>query len=167
MKKARKSTPDQLLKELKERNAAAVTTVKMPCGQTWEDAIGWLSRLHGGVVAEHPRKVERISIEWAPAANGYAVAWNFEDPSDNKSGLKNPTSLLVGMFLHTLKEGKISFQGHVIKADKETAMVQLFSWMSGDPTNVVPMRVADLHDPDQCKLYATKEAWLAAAENAR
>lgn len=72
---------------------------------------------------------------------------------------------LVGIFLHTLDEnGEINWQGQIIGMDGDMALVQLFSWWSGKPTNVVSIAKSVLYSENQCRLYATRDLWGAAAE---
>jgi hypothetical protein len=85
MKRKRKSQLDRELEAIQEarakeyaKNADVVTHVRMPCGTTWQQAIGWLDGLHAEVTKVHPRKVERITIQWAQAAEGFAITWEFE-----------------------------------------------------------------------------------------
>jgi len=81
----------------------------------------------------------------------------------NGNGSRNGThkDALVGMFLHTFKEGKLLYQGHVIAVDGEIALVQLFEWFWGEPTNVEAIPKSFIYSAD-CKLFATKEEWLFA-----
>lgn len=85
-------------------------------------------------------------------------------PTTTKRKPATAQNALVGMFLHTFVDGKIELQGLVLKTDAKWAMVQLFSWMSGEPTQVQPMLIADLHALKNCKLYASQERWLFEAE---
>lgn len=66
---------------------------------------------------------------------------------------------LTGMFLHTMKGGKIERQGHITAVDGETVFVQLFSWLTGDPTNVETMQKDYVLGPD-VRLYSTRQAWI-------
>ena len=71
---------------------------------------------------------------------------------------------LVGKYLHTLDEnGEIDWQGRIIGMDGDMARVQLFSWWFGEPTNVVLIPESVLYSEDQCRLYATRSSWDAAA----
>jgi len=70
---------------------------------------------------------------------------------------------LVGMFLHTFKDGEIIKQGQVVGLDGDMVLVQLFSWFAGDPTNVEGMPRAFIYSKD-CVLYATQGDWLFAYE---
>lgn len=69
---------------------------------------------------------------------------------------------LVGMFLHTFKDGKIRWQGHILDVDGDVCLVQLFEWFMGEPTHVEKMSKAEIYS-DSVKLYASREAWDAAA----
>ena len=73
---------------------------------------------------------------------------------------------LVGMFLHTIEDdGAIHYQGQIIAVDNEVVLVQLFSWLSGDPTNVEPVPKSIIYSK-KCRLYGTNELMLIAAEKA-
>ncbi len=76
-----------------------------------------------------------------------------------------PTEGLVGLFLHTWKEGRISLQGHCIRQVGDVVLVQLFEWFLGEPSKVVAMRPEDLVDPDKCTLYHSCGAMNHAYEN--
>jgi hypothetical protein len=69
---------------------------------------------------------------------------------------KKPYDGLVGFYLHTFQEGAIEKQGQIIAMDGDTALVQLYSWIDGSPTIVVPMHKNIVYS-DNCKLYATRE----------
>lgn len=74
---------------------------------------------------------------------------------------------LVGMFLHTLNEdGCINWQGHIIAIDGDIALVQLFSWIDGSPTNVEPIPKSLIYS-DKCQLYATCDLMNHEAEYGR
>ena len=63
---------------------------------------------------------------------------------------------LIGFYLHTYKDKKLEYQGLVIAMDGDTALVQLYSWLDGGPTNVIPLHKTVIYS-DYCKLYATME----------
>jgi hypothetical protein len=69
----------------------------------------------------------------------------------------------IGIFLHTLKGGEIDRQGQVIAVDDDTVLIQLFSWLDGRATKVVPLPRAALYS-DACVLYAERAEWIRAAE---
>jgi 5-methylcytosine-specific restriction protein A len=69
---------------------------------------------------------------------------------------------LVGIFLHTFKDGRIEWQGRIIGVDGDICLVQLFGWFHGDPTNVVPIKKAEIYS-ERCRLYADEETWRTAA----
>jgi len=77
------------------------------------------------------------------------------------------SAILKGMFLHTFNEaGELCKQGYVVKANKTECAVQLFSWMTGDSTEIEMMPVSVLHGPT-VKLYATQNDWRRAAFEAQ
>jgi 5-methylcytosine-specific restriction protein A len=80
----------------------------------------------------------------------------------NRNGsLGSPRDVLVGMWLHTFKEGRLRYQGTIIAVDGEIALVQLFSWFWGEPTDIEAMPKSFIYS-DDCKLYATNEDMLFA-----
>lgn len=87
------------------------------------------------------------------------------EPPQAQADKARPNDLLSGMFLHTFIDGEMHFQGRVLRTDGVTALVQLYSWMHGGPTNVVAMAVSDILNADTCTLYATAEHWNSAAED--
>lgn len=76
---------------------------------------------------------------------------------------RSPQNGLCGMWLHTLKEGKINYQGHVVAVDGNHVLVQLFSWLTGGATNVIALDKEEIYS-ERVILYASQEMWLHAAE---
>lgn len=66
---------------------------------------------------------------------------------------------LVGLFVHTLSEGRINYQGHIGGLQDDYALVQLFSWWTGEPTKIEPMLTSFLLSKE-CILYPDREAML-------
>lgn len=81
----------------------------------------------------------------------------------NGNGSRNqtPRDGLVGMFLHTFKDGELHYQGHIISVDGEIALVQLFEWGWGEPTIIKPMKKDFIYSSD-CVLYPTNEEMISA-----
>lgn len=53
--------------------------------------------------------------------------------------IENGGRKMIGMFLHTLGEsGEIIEQGYIVDSTEDFFMVQLFSWITGDQTEVRP-----------------------------
>lgn len=73
---------------------------------------------------------------------------------------KRQINTAVGLFVLELTTCK---QGQVVGADGDTVLVQLFSWLSGNPTNIVGVPKTDLYS-DRYRLYATEALWHKAAE---
>lgn len=69
----------------------------------------------------------------------------------------------IGLYIHTLKDGLIQFQGQIIGTDGDAFLVQLFSFMSGDPTEVKMFERAFIYG-QECRLYADHAAWISAHE---
>lgn len=71
---------------------------------------------------------------------------------------------IVGKFIHTVREdGFLSYQGQIIDIDGETVIVQWFSYLSGDPTDIETLDKDFLYDRSKCRIYATESAWLDAS----
>lgn len=68
---------------------------------------------------------------------------------------------LVGLYLHTIVDGLIEYQGRVVAVDNDTALVQLFSALDGRPTSVVPMLISEVY---RCRLYCDGDDWRAALD---
>jgi hypothetical protein len=81
-----------------------------------------------------------------------------------------PEDGLLGLYGHTYidDEGarRVQYQFQIIrKAPGDRYVVQYFSFMDSEPTNVGVMSEADLLGPD-VKLYATRETWLDGYDKA-
>lgn len=59
---------------------------------------------------------------------------------------------LIGMFVHTFKDGEIEGQGEIIAMDGDIALVQWFEWLCGCPIFVGPLAKSEIYA--SCKLYA-------------
>lgn len=67
-------------------------------------------------------------------------------------------SPLIGLWVHTFNhKGEIEQQGHIIRGNDSMFLVELFSWITGEPTSVVPFSESELLDPNRCALYADGE----------
>lgn len=72
---------------------------------------------------------------------------------------KNPK---MTVFFHTFKDGRISYQGQVIRSlPGGNIEVQLFSWLGGCPTDTKVYAESETHD---WRFYFSLASWLAAAE---
>lgn len=60
---------------------------------------------------------------------------------------------LVGLYVHTLKEGRIDNQGQIIGVDADVCLVQRYSWLSGFPTDVIGIPKADILNQEKCRMY--------------
>ena len=69
----------------------------------------------------------------------------------------------VGKFGHTLTDaGEVNYQFHVTASvGRDRYAVQLFSWLTGEPTETRIWPIEDLID---CPLFDTEQAWVAAAD---
>ena len=79
----------------------------------------------------------------------------------------NKASGFVGIFIHTLKDGRIHNQGEIIRTDGDICLVQRFSWLSGCPTDVIGITKADIMNQDKCTMYSCGEDAVQAWEKAR
>ncbi|MCW0235261.1 MAG: HNH endonuclease [Ferrovibrio sp.] len=72
---------------------------------------------------------------------------------------------LIGMYGHSLDaDGKIHWQFKVIRSvGNDAYAVQLFSWICGAPTDVKIIDTEVLRS-STCRLYGTRQAWMAAAD---
>lgn len=71
---------------------------------------------------------------------------------------------LAGLYVHIRNEnGCIEQQGHVLGVDGDIALVQLFSWIDGEPTQVVSFQKAFLYS-ERCTLYQFEDVWVGKAE---
>lgn len=92
------------------------------------------------------------------------------DTKESKMSDKNITGpgqrcALDGLYLHTFKDGDICYQGRIVACDGDTALVELFSWITGEATHIEPMAKAFIYSA-ACKLYASAEQMNDAAEKA-
>lgn len=75
---------------------------------------------------------------------------------------KSQATGFVGLFGHSYREGKIQYQFHVVRQVSATRYgVQLFSWFTGEPTDI------EVWDEDRladCKFYPDPESWNDAYE---
>ena len=77
---------------------------------------------------------------------------------------EKPRDGLIGMFLHTFKDGQIEFQGCIIAIDGDMVLVQCFEWFWGQSSNVEAIPRSDIYSP-RCRLYANFEQMNRAYEN--
>lgn len=82
--------------------------------------------------------------------------------SARKRRAKKPHAL-VGMFLHTFKDGRLHYQGQIVSVDGAVCLVQWFEWLMGEPTHIQPMSKREIYAATN-RLYRTRDAWLFAAE---
>jgi len=83
-----------------------------------------------------------------------------QSKSDRKApanGDIRASSGLAGLFFHTLKDGKIHWQGEIIRDDGEDVLAQLFSYLDGGPTKVVAIPREQMKDPSKATLYRSDE----------
>jgi hypothetical protein len=73
-----------------------------------------------------------------------------------------------GLWFHSVEPGEdgkreILWQGHILRVVDGQAVVQLFSWGDGSPTEVEIVSWAEMRD-ERWPLYATNKAMMAAYE---
>jgi len=94
-----------------------------------------------------------------------AIGEQFGQPVPEKSK-EEKQELLVGMYLHTLNDGKINWQGHITAVEGDTVFVQLFSWLTGAPTNVETLTKDYVLGPD-VRLYSSRDAWIERGDRGK
>jgi hypothetical protein len=79
---------------------------------------------------------------------------------------KQRTRGLVGLYGHSLDErGDVRMQFEIVRTlIRGTYACQLFSWMSGQPTEIITIHERDLTNPGMYRLYPDFEAMDHAAE---
>jgi hypothetical protein len=66
----------------------------------------------------------------------------------------------IGLFGHSFyPDGHIHMQFEIVREVQHGFVVQRFSWLTGEPTDLGFMQPEDLA---ACKLYSDKDAWHAA-----
>lgn len=71
---------------------------------------------------------------------------------------------LKGLFVHILNEKNlIRFQGQIISAGDKYALIQLFSYADGRPTNLTRLDL-DFLFSDKCRVYQYEDEWKLASE---
>jgi len=88
--------------------------------------------------------------------------WGFLGEMSNKPIKQN--SGLVGIFIHTLKDGRIHNQGKIIGTDADLCLVQRYSWLSGLPTDVIGIPKTDILNEEKCHMYFMAEDAIEAWE---
>ena len=94
-----------------------------------------------------------------------AIGEQFGQPVPEKSK-EEKQELLGGMYLHTLNDGKINWQGHITAVEGDTVFVQLFSWLTGAPTNVETLTKDYVLGPD-VRLYSSRDAWIERGDRGK
>lgn len=64
---------------------------------------------------------------------------------------------LVGIYINTFENKKIKYMGQIIGIDGDMCLIQLYSWLSGCPTNVVGLPKADIYNQEKCRMYIDLE----------
>lgn len=67
-------------------------------------------------------------------------------------------AVVEGMLLHDYEDGEIGYQGMVLGLRGQKVLVQLYSWRTGQPADVVSFTKAFV---EKCRLYADRETWAA------
>lgn len=70
--------------------------------------------------------------------------------------------VLIGKPVHILKNGKIHNQGQIIQDGEYEVLIQRFSFVTGDPTDMIYVKKKDLFDTEQCRIYEEAESWHRA-----
>jgi hypothetical protein len=68
-----------------------------------------------------------------------------------------------GRFFHTYKDGSLNWQGEVLSTTKDTLEVQLFSFLTGEATDILVLPKSDAVWNDNTKtgwkFYSDSESW--------
>jgi hypothetical protein len=72
-----------------------------------------------------------------------------------------------GRFFHTYQNDALLWQGVVLSTTRDYLEVQLFSWLSGEPTDILVIRKSEAVWNDSTKtgwkFYTNREHWLETA----
>lgn len=75
---------------------------------------------------------------------------------------ENDSSPLKGKFFHSLKDGKIHWQGQVVgELPQEKFLVQLFSWLDGRDTE---QKIVGFKEMLDWKFYQSDQEWRDAGD---
>ena len=69
---------------------------------------------------------------------------------------------LPGMYFHQMEDGKTELQGQVLFVLGGFAMVQLYSYLDGDPTHCRLWEIDGM--AEHCRFYHFADDWNAAAD---
>ena len=71
----------------------------------------------------------------------------------------------MGKWFHTFhpETGRIEYQGKVVSNDGRRIRAQLFSWITGLPTDI---RTFPAEDAELWRFYQTEQAWRGAGDRA-
>lgn len=86
-----------------------------------------------------------------------------------KASPKQDQHPLVGRFFHRrCDHGYIQNQGHVVKVGEGVAIVEWFSWVSGDPNGQAMVALSEMHGADtRWTFYGSAEEMGAAYDRSR
>jgi hypothetical protein len=71
----------------------------------------------------------------------------------------------VGYWFHTLDaDGRIAYQGQILKANKIDYDVQLYDWLMGEPSDVIKIARSAISDPTKVRLYSSDAEMRAASK---
>lgn len=71
---------------------------------------------------------------------------------------------LIGLFVHTFKDGRVCYQGQIISTHGEFALVQLFEWLAGEPSIVKAIPICHILSSDAI-LYTNADQMNANYQN--
>lgn len=84
--------------------------------------------------------------------------------SDVPVSFSSAGSSLLGMYFHIYENDRLNLQGQIVQIDGDTIFGQLFSWMTGEPTEIRTFQKEFIYSSRRCKLYGTQKKWIHAAE---
>lgn len=70
---------------------------------------------------------------------------------------------LVGMYVLSFEKGSMQYQGVIVGMEGDDCLVQLFSWMTGDATEVKPWPKSFVYS-DAVKIFANRDTFTDEVE---
>ena len=89
------------------------------------------------------------------------LAWGWSmDRKDSESSQHGKDGMV---FIHFMKNGRIHQQGTSYERNESFWLVQRYSMLTGDPTDIVAVKIDDVLNEEKIRMYSTKEEWITAA----
>lgn len=135
-----------------------------------KDRSHWFDKIASVAIEQFPCRADAISaerraiVDERPAFNIVHKPSNDNLPDAAALAVPvAPSSGFVGLFGHTHDDdGGINWQFEIVReGGSGLYLAQLFSWVDGRPTNIVPMTAAEIVEKGH-SLYATRDEWIYA-----